>query len=326
MIKCPPVLLLIFNRPNLTEKVMDQIREVEPKKLFIGADGPRSDHPEDNRSCEEARRVASQVDWNCEVHTLFREENLGTKQAISSAVTWFFEYVEEGIILEDDCVPSSSFFSFCGTLLKRYRNDDRVVMISGNNPLSPWKNEDQSYHFSNYGGIWGWATWRDQWAAYHEAAQLNEPDFIRRVLQNVLVEPAQVEKRTQSILGVLNGNIDSWDYQWFWARMLGGRLAVVPAHNLISNIGFGENASRTSNPDDPRADLNVHDITFPLSDPEGVFPDREYDTEWFEMTHGTGPSTLTGKAIDYFRRQKRRVVRKGREIYNTVKAPDDKNE
>lgn len=151
----PPVLLLIFNRPNLTAQVMDQIRQAEPPRLFVGADGPRAGHPEDAERCEEAREVATRVDWDCEVHTLFRDENLGTKEAISSAITWFFAHVEAGIILEDDCVPANSFFQFSGSLLETYRHDDRIVMISGNNPLTPWRNKEQSYHFSNYGGIWG---------------------------------------------------------------------------------------------------------------------------------------------------------------------------
>ena len=303
----PPVLLLIFNRPDLTAQVMDRIRQAEPPKLFVGADGPRTGHPEDADRCEQARQVATQVNWDCEVHTLFRDENLGTKKAISSAITWFFRHVEAGIILEDDCVPANSFFQFCGSLLDTYRHDDRIVMISGYNPIDPWRYKEQTYHFSNYGGIWGWATWGEQWEAYHDVEQVDDPDLIERVLQNVLVEPVQVRQRKQAIEDALEGDIDSWDYQWFWARVLQSKLSIVPARNLVSNIGFGGGATRTSNPDDPRANLDVQEMSFPLAGPDGVYPDREYDNKWFEMTHGWGKASLRERLLDVLRRQKQRI-------------------
>jgi hypothetical protein len=286
-LQCPPVLLLVFNRPNLTEQVFRQIRKAQPSQLFVAADGPREDHPEDRSLCQEAREVATQVDWECEVHTLFRGENLGTRKAISSAVSWFFDHVDAGIILEDDCLPAGSFFPFCRSLLEKYHYDERIVMISGYNPLTPWRSNEQSYHFSNYGGIWGWATWGDQWSAYHEARKIDDVMAIERVLNNVLVEPEQVVQRTQSISRVFDGEFDSWGYQWFWARVLQNKLSVVPAYNLVSNIGFGEGASRTTNPDDPRANLPLEDVSFPLSPPNGTYPDREYDAEWFQVTHGS---------------------------------------
>jgi hypothetical protein len=285
--QCPPVILLVFNRPDLTEQVFRQIRKAQPSQLFVAADGPREDHPDDRALCQNARAVATQVDWDCEVHTLFRSENLGTRNAISSAISWFFDHVDEGIILEDDCLAAKSFFPFCSSLLEKYRDDERIVMVSGNNPLSPWRSNEQSYHFSNYGGIWGWATWGDQWTAYHEARETDNPRAIERVLNNVLVEPEQVAQRTQAISRVFNGEIDSWGYQWFWTRMLQNKLSIVPARNLVSNIGFGAEASRTTNADDPRADLPLEDVSFPLSPPNGTYPDRAYDAEWFQITHGS---------------------------------------
>jgi hypothetical protein len=305
----PPVLLLIFNRPDLTAQVMGRIRQAQPQKLFVGADGPRLENSEDVGRCEEAREVATEVNWDCEVHTLFRDENLGTKKAISSAITWFFRHVEAGIILEDDCLPANSFFQFCGSLLDTYRHDDRIVMISGYNPIDPWRYKEQSYHFSNYGGIWGWATWGEQWEAYHDVEQVDDPDLIERVLQNVLVEPIQVRQRKQAIEDALEGDIDSWGYQWFWARVLQSKLSIVPARNLVSNIGFGGNATRTSNPDDPRANLDLHKMSFPLASPKGVYPDRVYDNQWFELTHGSRPPNLKDRAVRFLRQQKQRIGR-----------------
>jgi len=319
----PPVLLLIFNRPDHTEQVMEQIREAEPRRLYIGADGPRADHPDDARRCERAREVATRVDWDCEVHTLFRDDNLGTKEAVSSAITWFFEHVESGIILEDDCVPADSFFQFCSYLLDAYRSDDRVVMISGYNPVGAWRTKEQSYHFSNYGGIWGWATWEEEWTAYREAAQVKEPDYIERVLQNVLIEPSQVSQRKQAIEGVLSGRIESWAYQWFWARVLQSKLSVVPSKNLISNIGFGKNATRTSDLKDHRANIDVNEIHFPLADTDGVYPDREYDSKWFNLTHKN--YSLPRRIIKFISR-KRWISRSIKSCKSSVKFRTDNNE
>jgi hypothetical protein len=281
----PPVLLLVFNRPDHTGRVMERIRKAAPPKLFVGADGPRGEHPEDIERCEQAREVATRVDWDCDVHTLFRDKNLGTKEAISMAISWFFDHVEEGIILEDDCLPSLSFFSFCQVLLEKYRSDERVAMISGYNPLGKWKNESRSYHFSNFGGIWGWATWKEEWNYYEEAVQASDPNLIREVLENMLVQPDQVEQRAEVIEKSLGGVIDSWGYLWFWARMLNGKISAVPSKNLVSNIGFGEGATRTKNTKDPRNKVNVHELPLPLNKSKGIYPDREYDKKWFNLTH-----------------------------------------
>jgi len=303
----PPVLLLVFNRPDLTEQVMAKLRTVEPPKLFVGADGPRSNHPEDEKRCEEARRVATQVDWDCEVHTLFRDKNLGCREAISSAITWFFEHVEAGIILEDDCVPAESFFPFCEALLEQYQSDDRVVMVSGNNPLSPWRDSEQDYHFSYYGGIWGWATWRKEWQLYKEASKVNTPATIRRVLSNVLVDSEHVELRTNSVRKAINGDLDSWGFQWFWARILQSKLSIVSSRNLISNVGFGETSTHTTDESNPKANTPLETVSLPLSGPVGMYPDREYDKKWFRMTQQYNNRGIGDEIFGFLLRQKGRV-------------------
>src|SRR5688500_1827095 len=158
------VLLVIFNRPDTTRLVFEAIRNARPRRLYVAADGPRPGVAADNANCQEARKIIDSVDWQCEVKTLFREKNLNCGVAPSSAFTWFFQHEEEGIILEDDCLPSQSFFWFCQELLERYRNDTRVMHIGGNNFLNGWqKDKDYSYYFSRSGHIWGWATWRRAW-------------------------------------------------------------------------------------------------------------------------------------------------------------------
>jgi len=161
-----PVLFLVFNRPDTTRRVFEAIRAARPARLFLVADGPRERQPDDKEKCERVRYIATDIDWDCEVKTLFRKENLGCKNGVSSAIDWFFSHVDEGIILEDDCLPTESFFWFCEELLRRYRNDSRVMQICGSNFLRGWQRNNDSYYFSGYGPIWGWASWRRAWIYY----------------------------------------------------------------------------------------------------------------------------------------------------------------
>src|SRR6478736_1770065 len=159
-----PILFIVFNRPDTTRVVFEAIRKVKPKKLYIAADGIRSKVKSDEENCAKVRAIVNDVDWECDVKTLFHEENLNCGKAPSTAISWLFENEEEGIILEDDCLPSTSFFLFCEELLERYRYDSRVMHIGGNNFLNGWqKDNDYSYYFSRSGHIWGWATWRRAW-------------------------------------------------------------------------------------------------------------------------------------------------------------------
>ena len=161
-----PVLFLIFNRPDTTALVMEAIRAARPARLYVAADGPRPGCPGDAERCAEARRVVTAVDWPCQVKTLFRETNLGCRKAVSSAIDWLFACEEEGIILEDDCVPTSDFFSFCGELLERFRDDKQIMAICGSCYAEAEPNYRASYYFSYYADPWGWATWRRAWRLY----------------------------------------------------------------------------------------------------------------------------------------------------------------
>ncbi len=161
-----PVLFLIFNRPDTTTRVFEAIREARPSRLYVAADGPRADKEGEAQRCLETRKITEAVDWPCEVRRLYREENLGCKLAVSSAITWFFTHEEEGIILEDDCLPDQSFFPFCAAMLERYRDDGRIMMVLGTSLLPPGGGPDADYLFTQYFLIWGWATWRRAWEKY----------------------------------------------------------------------------------------------------------------------------------------------------------------
>lgn len=160
------VLLLIFNRPETTRRVFDQIRAQQPPRLYIAADGARPNRPEEAARCAETRAISTQVDWDCELHLLYRDQNLGCRRAVSEAITWFFEHEEAGIILEDDCLPADSFFYFCDALLEKYRHDERIHAITGTNLQMGKQWGEASYYFSRYTNIWGWASWRRVWKEY----------------------------------------------------------------------------------------------------------------------------------------------------------------
>ena len=277
-----PVLLLVFNRPNVTSKVFERIREVKPRYLYVAADGPRLSHPEDNQKCEDVRKIATAVDWDCELRTLFREDNLGCGLAVSQAITWFFNRVEEGIILEDDILPDVSFFDFCTCLLKQYKHDTRVMMISGLNICGEWKSNTQSYHFSYFGGIWGWATWRRAWDHYDVEMRLWNNNEIKDLLKKKYFTKAQFNRRYEEYKKIVNNELDTWDYQWGFAKLINSGLNIIPAVNLIENLGFGEEATHTQSTEHVWAQLPVKSLKLPIERNKSVIADVEYDQHHLE--------------------------------------------
>ena len=240
-----PVLFLIFKRLDTTKQVFEQIKKAKPPRLYIAADGPR-DHVKGEAEKVKAVReyVLSNIDWNCEVKTLFREKNLGCGKAVSQAITWFFENEEMGIILEDDCLPSQSFFWFCEELLERYKDDMRVGQISGFN--YGYKNKDlkYDYFFSKYPMIWGWASWANRWKNY--SLDLEDFDEIKALnFFNLLFDKKELRKRLSVFNRVKNNEIDTWDYQWSFALYKNIQFTVIPKKNYILNLGFGEDSTHT---------------------------------------------------------------------------------
>lgn len=242
-----PILFLIFNRPEITQRVFEEIKKQKPKYLFVAADGPRNTVEEDLEKCKATRDIVlNGIDWDCEVKTLFRGENLGCGLAVSEAITWFFDNVEQGIILEDDCLPHPSFFPYCETLLEKYKENENVYGISGDNFQNGIKRGDASYFFSNYFHIWGWATWKRAWKHYDfNIEQLEE--FKKNKLINKIDKRKIFENYWISIFNkTANKEIDTWDYQWLFTVWNNEGLIVAPNINLISNIGFGEHATHTT--------------------------------------------------------------------------------
>lgn len=252
------VLFLVFNRPDTTKQVFEQIRIAKPPRLYIASDGPRSNKFGEKDTVDSVRNyVLQNVDWECEVKTLFRDVNLGCKYAVSGAISWFFEHEEQGIILEDDCLPSTSFFSYCENMLECYKDDDKVMMISGNNFIDSDKIK-QDYYFLTIPHIWGWATWRRAWDLY-DVEFFRSNSFNNNNLPQFMISDRSFMRFWRKIF-IFAHNINTWDYQLVFTLFKHGGLCINPKYNLISNIGFGVDATHTSNQNDSSANLHRYEF------------------------------------------------------------------
>jgi hypothetical protein len=279
-----PVAFLIFNRPDLTSIVFEAIRQAKPKKLLVVADGPR--FPEEAEKCKQAREVIDRVDWACEVLTNFSDKNLGCGVRVSSGLDWVFSEVEEAIILEDDCLPGPSFFYFCQTLLEYYRHDERIMHISGNNLQFGQSRSDYSYYFSKYGGIWGWASWRRAWKHFDRNMK-TWPEFkAQKMIESVCEDPYEQDYWTNRFEYIFQGSPDIWDYHWLYARWCQSDLSIIPNSNLVSNIGFGSDATHTFNSESPLAKLPITDI-WKIKHPPFMIRNRVDEIYTFDKFHRT---------------------------------------
>ena len=276
-----PVAFFIFKRPDTTQKVFEQIRRAKPPKLLVVADGHRRDRVGEAQKCAAVRAIIDRVDWDCEVLTKYSDVNLGCKRCVSEGLNWVFSQVEEAIILEDDCLPHPDFFRFCEELLVKYRDDERVMNIGGTNLLTEWKSDTQSYYFSNYFHCWGWATWRRVWHHYDVEMKLWSELRFQEKVRNAINSDRQYFNRKKHLDNAHQGNIDTWDYQFFFLCLAHSGLSIRPAVNLISNIGFTEESTHTVVPD-IRANLPTNAIDFPLQHPLDVVADRDHDYQQFK--------------------------------------------
>ena len=262
-----PVLFLVFNRPEPSAEVFAAIRAARPPRLYVAADGARPNRSGEAQRAEETRRVATAVDWPCEVKTLFRDRNLGCKQAVSQALDWFFECEPEGIVLEDDCVPDPSFFRYCDELLEHYREDERIALISGDNFQFGRVYGESSYYFSRYCHIWGWASWRRAWRRYDRDINAWPAFRDNGGLERVFgTRPREVRYWRRILDEVHQGKIDTWDYQWNFAVWAQSMLTILPQKNLVKNIGFGVDATHTTGRS-KFADMRAEKLDFPLRHP-----------------------------------------------------------
>jgi len=242
-----PLLLIAWRRPHTLRQVIDAIRPIAPTRLFVACDGPNPEHPCEAEKVAATRAVIEQeIDWPCQIERLYSDVNQGCRLGVSRAITWFFEQVEEGIILEDDCVPHPDFFSYCTTLLERYRHDTRVWCISGNNFQNGQWRGDGSYYFSHYMHCWGWASWRRCWQHYD--ADLSQWPALRDsgLLDTIFEDPLERNYWTRIWQRLVDeGKPDTWCYRWVASILANGGLTASPNRNLVSNVGFGEDSTHT---------------------------------------------------------------------------------
>jgi hypothetical protein len=266
----PPILFLVFNRPDTTLRVFEAIRAARPKRLYVAADGPRSDRPRELELCAQVRRVATAVDWPCDLKVLFRDENLGCGRAVFGAISWFFDNEPEGIILEDDTLPDATFFTYCSELLARYREDTRVMSICGSGYGDAHRFGRSSYTFSRVFDPWGWASWRRAWQLHD--GSLRGFEQCMRVLGNVGPRGFDCSAYwSREFTNTANGAIDTWDYPWMFSIFKMRGLVVYPATNLISNLGFRCDATHTLPPEGGQtsllSEMPLVPLPFPMSHP-----------------------------------------------------------
>jgi hypothetical protein len=311
-----PVLFMIFNRPDTTAQVFQAIRQAQPPKLFVVADGPRLDKAGEAQKCAETRKIIEGVDWDCEVITNYSDVNLGCRKRVSGGIDWVFEQVEEAIVLEDDCLPDPSFFLYCEELLEKYKHDTRIMSIAGGNYTLGQQRTTDSYHFSRYTQSWGWATWRRAWQLYDVDMKLWNQVWDGDWLEDILQDDSAIKvwRRNFQLVHDADERMDTWDHQWTFACCIQSGLTIVPNVNLISNIGFGTEATHTRNKADKFANLPTEAMSFPMQHSKLVVCDAKTDKHHQELSNNlsTKLSNLWSKLQDYpsLKKTIRRYIRK----------------
>ncbi len=296
-----PILFMIFNRPEITQQVFREIKKAKPKQLFIAADGPKTNQPKEIKLCLETRKIKEEIDWSCEVKILFRDKNLGCKIAVSSAINWFFENVEQGIILEDDCLPSQSFFWFCEELLKKYKDNQKIMHIAGMTYVEKTNNtKNYSYHFARIGGIWGWATWRRAWKLYEPEMESFPQVKKERIFDDLFIGENKLKKIYLSWFNKAYKNTHTWDYQWTYTKIINNSINIMPAKNLVRNIGLGvTGATHTIEQSKRYSQMELNELKFPLIHPKFIVIDRKFNYANFKYTT---KKTSRSVFIDYSKR------------------------
>jgi hypothetical protein len=272
-----PVAFFIYKRPVQTERVFARIVEARPSKLFIIADGPSENNADDAEACQACRELVRNVTWDCQVETNFSQVNLGIQERIASGLNWVFDQEEEAIIIEDDCLPSASFFRYCDELLERYRNDTRIMAISGDNFQFGAARRYKSYYFSRYTHVWGWATWRRSWSLY-DAGMETWPEVKRLgYLNDILADARSVAYWTDIFQRVYDRAIKTWDYPFLYSSWIQNGLCILPEKNLVTNIGFGKDGTHCTDSESDIACMAAEEIDFPLTHAATVVRDAEAD-------------------------------------------------
>jgi len=301
------VLFLVFNRPDTTRQVFEAIRKARPPRLYVAADGPRNNKEGEAKRVAEVRQIATRVDWPCEVKTLFRDQNIGCGPAVYEAISWFFKNEEMGIILEDDCLPSQSFFWYCEELLDKYQSDQRIGMISGNNHVDS-RIENTSYVFSKFFWTWGWASWRRAWVNMDFELKWEKTSYKESIIKNMGYTYGSILHWKNNIKMVRTGRVNTWDYHWFLSLSSQNQLCIFPAINLVSNVGFGDEATHTFGKA-PEKYIFQKELTFPVHHPVYILPSYDFE-EQFEKSNIKMPSKIRKVIPVFVKNIAKKILRK----------------
>ena len=293
-----PVAFVVFNRPSTTKTVFQEIAKIKPKDLYIIADGARN--ADEEKRCMEVRDIVSQIDWECNVHKNYADVNLGCRERLNSGLSWVFENCEKAIILEDDCLPDLSFFPYCKELLEKYENDSRVMLISGDKISRKLTSGADSYYFSAFNHIWGWASWRRVWKVHDTGMKEWNGIDREQFLDKILLHKTVAIKYWKSILqNVYIGKINTWDYQLQFTCWKHNGLTIIPEVNLVTNIGIlDEHATHPSN-ESHGFDTVRCSIPLPLRHPALVERNTESDAREIAIFYRTPFQTYVGRFLRY---------------------------
>jgi len=288
-----PVLLIFFNRPETFEKVFEKVREARPTKLFLACDGARENKPNDIEQIEKCKKIAENIDWECEVHKRYLDKNVGCGIGPFSAIDWALSLEDKIVILEDDCVPEATFFPYMAELLEKYKDDERIGIISGYNHFKKWECGNSSYFFTKTGATLGWGTWRRVWQNYDYTINSFDDEYCQKLLRNDIGFKRAAQRRLANwklTRDKLNAgeNISWWDHQFGFLKYAQSLLMIVPHHNMIYNIGVGANSTHAQHIQRTKWKIGdvcfmpTEPISFPLRHPKYVICDREYDICYFK--------------------------------------------
>jgi len=275
-----PVLLVIFNRPDSTFQVLQPIIKYQPSKLFISSDGGRT--AKEKLSINTLRNdVLRMINWNCEVFTLFHDDNQGCEMGVFSGINWFFNHVDKGVIIEDDCIVNESFFVFMEELLERFEYDQRIGMIAGHNSLEMFE-FSESYCFSKYAACWGWATWKRAWLNMNIKMSWKHDANYVAILKNRGFKSLEVKHWKYQIKCIDSNYVSAWDWQWYFSLAANNQLCIFPNKNLVSNIGNDKNATHTQN---YNKILSSYQLKFPLIHPYYIVPNPSFDYQFYKLNN-----------------------------------------
>lgn len=292
-----PILLIAFNRPSLTKEVFKKIRDAKPNKLYIAIDGPRKKFQFDKEKINQVYNIFEDIDWHCKTSFLKRDVNLGCKIAVSEAINWFFSQESKGIILEDDCVPNSDFFIYCQELLNRFENNPEIQMITGNNFQDGITRGDSSYYFSKLTHVWGWATWKRAWDKYDVNMSFWPKFKNSKEFKNVFKDKKATNHFRSIFDAVHKGKIDTWDYQWNACVWFNQGLCVTPNQNLVTNIGFGVDATHTKDVNEKHKGSRPTDKILPLDHAKKIVRNQEADEYVFINSMGGSEMTIWNRIL-----------------------------